>query len=207
MIYLLDLFGIAVFAISGALAAGRKRMDVFGIVVVAIVTAIGGGTIRDLLLGIRPVFWIDQPAYIIVATASAVATFIAARFIRPPERLLLLFDAFGLALFTVLGCQRASALDVPAVTVVLMGILTGSAGGVVRDLLCGEIPSLLRREIYATASLLGGVALIVMERMGMGARAATIVPIGIVLVVRLAALYWRLSLPVFESRYASDDHG
>lgn len=200
MIYLLDLFGITVFAISGALAAGRKRMDMFGIVVVAIVTAIGGGTIRDLLLGVRPVFWIERPISIEVAAIAGLATFVAVRFVRPPARLLLLFDAFGLALFTVLGCQQARGLGVPAVTVILMGVLTGSAGGVVRDVLCGEIPSLLRREIYATASLLGGVAFILLDVVGAGGRAEMIIPIMIVLLIRLAALRWRLSLPVFRSR-------
>lgn len=201
MINLLGLFGIVVFAVSGALAAGRKRMDMFGIVVVAIVTAIGGGTMRDLLLGARPVFWIDQPDSVIVAAAAGLVTFVAARFVRPPERLLLLFDAFGLALFTVLGCQRALAMGVPAVIVILMGILTGSAGGVIRDLLCGEIPSLLRREIYATASLLGGLVFILLDAAGATSRMQMVVSITMVLLVRLAALYWELSLPIFESPY------
>lgn len=200
MIELLDLFGIAVFAISGALVAGRKRMDVFGIVVVAIVTAIGGGTIRDVILGIHPVFWIADPRYVIVAVVAALVTFFASPSIRFPLRLLLLFDAFGLAFFTILGCQRTLGTSVSHTIVVVMGVLTGVAGGVVRDLLCGEIPLIFRREIYATASLAGSLAFVLFMEIGLDLRAASITAIAIALFVRLAALRWRLALPVFKDR-------
>lgn len=198
MIYLLDLFGIAVFAISGALAAGRKKMDMFGIVVVALVTAIGGGTVRDVILGIRPVFWVDDPAYVIVAATAATGTFLAVRFIRIPHRMLLLFDAFGLAFFTVLGCQRATTATDSLTIIVVMGILTGVAGGMIRDLLCGEIPVILRGEIYATASLLGGTTYVGLLALGGDPGVVTIAAIVSALTLRLAAIRWHLSLPIFN---------
>lgn len=200
VIYFLDLFGVAVFAVSGALVAGRKRMDVFGIVVVAIVTAIGGGTIRDLFLGVAPVFWVNEPAYVITATVAALATFVGARLFHFPPRLLLLFDAFGLAFATIIGCQRARVFGAPEVTIVLMGVLTGVAGGILRDLFCGEIPLILHREIYATASLLGGIAFVLLRYVGLEQGGAAIVAAMLVLVVRLAAIRWKLTLPVFAGR-------
>lgn len=198
MIYYLDLFGIAVFAIAGVIAAERKQMDVFGAVVVAIVTGIGGGTLRDVLLGLQPVFWIVNPTYIIVAILAAIATFTYTQYGRVPIGSLRIADAFGLALFTVLGCERALAVDAPVLIVVLMGTITGVAGGVIRDLLCGEIPLILRREIYATASLLGGTIYVLLNALGVAQQPATMIAIGIVLVTRLSAIYWQLSLPTLK---------
>ena len=106
-LYLLDLFGCAVFAVSGALAAGRKSMDIFGVVVIAVITAVGGGTVRDVLLDRRPIFWIEDPVYLLVCVLAAVATLAYARFNRPPRFSLLVADAFGLAIFTFIGAQAA----------------------------------------------------------------------------------------------------
>lgn len=192
------MFGTAVFAATGALAAGRKRMDLFGIIVVAIVTAIGGGTVRDVILGIRPVLWISDPMYVVVATAAALVTFVAARHLSKAHPLLLIFDAFGLAFFTVIGCQKAFAMHVPYVIVVVMGVITGVAGGIIRDLLCGEIPLVLRKEIYATASLLGGIVLVALRHFDVSRGVSVIIAAAAVLMLRLAAIYWQLSLPVFR---------
>lgn len=196
--YALDLFGVAVFAVTGALAAGRKRMDVFGIVVVAIVTALGGGTIRDLVLGIRPVLWVSNTTYVIVAAGAALVTFVTARLVGKAYRALLVLDALGLAVFTVIGCEKAMAAHAPDVVVVVMGMVTGVAGGMLRDILCGEIPLVLRREIYAVASLAGGTAFVLMHHFGVGKDVTVWVSLGIVLVVRLLAIYYRLSLPVLH---------
>ncbi len=196
MIHFLDLLGVAVFAISGSLAAGRKRLDLFGVCVLGLVTAAGGGTLRDILLGIRPVFWIADPSYIYVAVGASVLTFVSVRFRRTPGRLLLIADAFGLALFTVLGTEKALLLDVPWVVAVIMGIMTGVAGGMVRDLLTGEIPLILRREIYATASLVGAVAFVMLFDVFPNRIVATLFAALVTLVLRLAAIKWNLSLPV-----------
>ncbi|HEV2092349.1 MAG TPA: TRIC cation channel family protein [Rubrobacter sp.] len=128
-LYVLDLFGIAVFAISGALAAGRKSMDLFGVVIVAVITAVGGGTVRDLLLDRRPIIWIEDPTYLLVCVLAAGATLAYARFFRPPRGSLLVADAFGLAVFTFIGAMAVHEAGVPAPIVVLMGTVTGVAGG------------------------------------------------------------------------------
>jgi uncharacterized membrane protein YeiH len=140
ILYLLELIGVAVFAVSGALAAGRKRLDLLGVLLIATVTAIGGGTLRDLLLNRHPVFWIKDPTYLPVILAAAALTVVSSRFRPPPRTSLLIADAFGLALFTISGAQIAEARGLPAIIVVVMGAITGTAGGVLRDVLCGEIP-------------------------------------------------------------------
>ena len=162
MIYVLDLFGVAVFAVTGALAAGKKQMDLFGVVVLALATALGGGTLRDLILGAYPVFWISDPTYIFVGTAAAILIFVLARFFRPPAKALKFADAFGLAVFTVIGTSKAISLGVPGSISVIMGVLTGVAGGIIRDMLSGEIPLVLKAEIYATASLCGAITFVVL---------------------------------------------
>src|SRR5687767_9771959 len=129
MLYYLDLLGVAVFAISGALAAGRKRLDLLGVVVLALVTAIGGGTIRDLLLDRHPIFWLEDPWYVIVITAAALATVLLARHRRPGEPLLLYADAAGLALFSVAGARIAEHAGLPPFAGIVLGTITGAAGG------------------------------------------------------------------------------
>ena len=199
MIYLLDLFGVAVFAVTGALAAGEKKMDLFGVVVLALATALGGGTLRDVVLGAYPVFWISNPTYIFVGTAVAISIFTLARFVRPPARALKFADAFGLAVFTVIGAEKALSLGVAGSIAVIMGVMTGVAGGIIRDILSGEIPLILKAEIYATASLCGAITFAVLTKffpvMPLPAPAA----IAVTLALRLAAIHWRLSLPVFPS--------
>lgn len=213
MIHLLDLFGTAVFAATGALTAGRKHMDIFGVVVVGLVTALGGGTARDLVLGATPVFWVQDVAYIGVAVCAALATFVLARFVRMHERSLLVADAFGLAVFTAIGAQKAFAAGAGRLSAaegliaVIMGVMTGVVGGMVRDVLCGEIPLILRREIYATASLAGAVAFVLLRSGGVERAPATAAAVVIVLAVRLAAIHWRLSLPIFPDRAGAKGTG
>lgn len=203
MIYVLDIFGVVVFAVAGSLAAGRKHMDLFGVVILALVTALGGGTLRDLTLGISPVFWVSDPLYILVAVAAAILTFVLARSFDLPGRLLLIADAFGLAVFTVIGVRKALGVGVHPGIAVMMGVMTGVAGGMIRDVLSGEIPLILRREIYATASLCGAVAFVGLLRLFPEAPLSTITAVGVILCVRLAAIHWKLSLPTFAQRRAA----
>jgi uncharacterized membrane protein YeiH len=199
MIYFLDLFGVAVFAITGSLAAGEKHMDLFGVVVLALATALGGGTLRDLILGAYPVFWISDPTYIFVGTAAAIAIFVLARFIRPPAKALKFADAFGLAIFTVIGTEKAISLGVPGSISAIMGVMTGVAGGIIRDMLSGEIPMVLKAEIYATASLCGAIIFVVLTNHFPSMPFHAPASISVVLALRLAAIHWKLSLPVFPS--------
>lgn len=198
IIYLLDLFGTAVFAVTGALVAGRKQMDLFGVVVLALVTAIGGGTLRDLVLGADPVFWIGDSLYITVATAASILTFALARIRRRPRGLLRTADAFGLAVFTIIGAQKALSLGVGPGVAVMMGIMTGVVGGMIRDVLSGEIPLILRREIYATASLCGAAVYVLLHPFLPDHPAAILVAMIVTLGLRLSAIRWNLALPVFS---------
>lgn len=210
MIYLLDLFGVAVFAVSGSLAAGRKRMDLFGVCVLGFATAVGGGTLRDLLLGVRPVFWITDPTYVYVVVVASIMTFIGARFREPPARLLLVADAMGLAMFCVIGADKALLVGVRPVIAVIMGIITGVAGGMIRDVLTGEIPLILRREIYATAALCGAVAFVLLPAVSSDPTFNTFAAATLALVLRLAAIRWGISLPVLflsDERSHTDSEG
>lgn len=195
MIYFLDLFGVTVFAVSGALAAGRKQMDLFGVVVLGMVTALGGGTVRDVILDVRHVFWIADHTYVFVALVAALVTFLAARSRKPSWTMLLVPDAIGLAMFTVIGADKALSLGVPAVVAVMMGVITAVAGGMMRDILSGEIPLILRREIYATASLSGAVVFVCLFKLGVNVDICSIAGIAVTLALRLAAIRWKLSLP------------
>jgi uncharacterized membrane protein YeiH len=195
-LYLLDLFGVLVFAISGALVAGRCGMDVFGVLVVSAVTAIGGGTIRDVLLDRHPVFWIDDPTYLAVIVLAAAAVVTYARLFPVPEGSLLIADAFGLAVFTAIGARVAEEAGVSATIVVLMGVITGVAGGVVRDLLCGRVPLILRTDLYASASFSGALAYVFLSAANLGGLVVP-VTVAVVFAVRLAAIRYHLRLPAF----------
>jgi uncharacterized membrane protein YeiH len=196
LFYLADLFGVAVFAITGALLAGRKSMDLFGVLVIAVITALGGGTLRDLILDNHPVSWIRNDSYVWVASLAALATASWVYLTRPiHQKGLLVADAFGLAVFTVIGSEVALQYAVPASTAVIMGVMTGVAGGVIRDVICNEIPLIFRKEIYATASLLGAVTFVVLRGLETPQWLDTALSMLVVLVIRLAAIRWHLSLP------------
>ena len=199
VLYLLDLVGVAVFAVSGALVAGRKQLDLLGVAVVATVTAIGGGTVRDVLLDRHPVFWIRDPTYLLVTVSAAALTILYARVRRPPRISLLIADAFGLALFTISGAQVAEERNLPGILVVLMGTITGTVGGLLRDILSAEVPLLLRQtDLYATAAIVGATAYLMLQAAGLEDMHAALVGMATIVVLRLAAILWRLRLPVFR---------
>lgn len=208
LLYLLDLLGVAVFAISGALAAGRKRLDLLGVLVLASVTAIGGGTIRDVLLDRHPLPWLADPAYLTVIAVSALGTvwMVRRRRTRPPETALLVADALGLALFSVAGAQIAERAGISAVGGIVLGTITGSAGGAVRDVLSAEIPLVLRRgNLYASAAIAGTAVYFALEGLGMARSPATLIGMAVVAGVRFASIWWQLELPEFRLN-ATDEH-
>lgn len=203
ILQLLSLIGVAVFAASGALAAGRKNLDWLGVVILAVVTAIGGGTIRDLLLDRHPIFWIADQSHLVVILGAAALTLIYVRFRQPPWTALLVADALGLALFSISGAQIAEGQHQAALIVVLMGTITGSAGGVLRDILSGEVPLLLRQtELYATASIVGIALYLVLQTVEVEAEPAALVGMATVAVIRFAAIRWKLRLPAFRLKEA-----
>lgn len=198
MLYYFDLLGVAVFAASGVLAAGRKEMDWLGGLVIAALTAIGGGTLRDLLLNRHPLFWIVDTTYLIVISAAALLTLLYTRRRPPPGNVLLYADAAGLALFTLIGAQIAQEAGVPPLIVVLMGTMTGAAGGVLRDILCAEIPLVLRRDFYATAAIAGAAGYLAAEALGIPRDGAFGLGMLVVVLLRLYAIQRGLSLPTLK---------
>lgn len=168
--------------------------------VIAIVTAIGGGTLRDLLLGATPVFWVRDPAYVAIAALAALVVLAAARQLGRRRSALLVADAFGLALFSVLGAREAVGAGAEPAIAVVMGVLTAVAGGLMRDILCAEVPLILRREIYATAALAGAGMFVALTLAGAGRDAALWGGVAVGLGLRLAAIRWGFSLPVFALR-------
>jgi uncharacterized membrane protein YeiH len=198
-LYVLSLIGVAVFAISGALAAGRKQLDLFGVLVIATVTAIGGGTVRDLLLDRTPIFWIADPNQLMVIAVSALLTVVYVRWRKPPGASLLVADAFGLALFAVSGAQVAEAEQLHWLLVIVMGTITGIAGGLLRDVLCNEVPLLLQQtDLYATAAIIGIVVYLACQALGTDRTSAALLGMTVVAGLRLAAIFWGLRLPVFQ---------
>jgi len=201
--YLLELFAVAVAAISGVLAGRGKQVDLFGVLVLALVTAFGGGTLRDLMLGDLPVAWIRDPNYIVTASIAALVTFFVARFFEFPSLILLIADAFALALFSASGARKALGFEVAPVIAVAMGVITGVAGGMVRDVLTGEIPLVLRAGIYlyATASMLGASVLVLLARNSpLSSQTCLLAGIFVTLLLRLAAIRWKLVLPIYLPR-------
>ncbi|MFN8538864.1 MAG: trimeric intracellular cation channel family protein [Thermomicrobiales bacterium] len=198
LLHVLDLCGVAVFAISGVASARRAGMDIFGILVIAVITAIGGGTLRDLLLGRQPVFWVQDAAYLIVITGAVAATLVYVRWWTTPTQLLDLADTGGLALFTVGGTQTALSLGTPWHAAIVMGMLSGCAGGILRDVLCGEVPYLLRREVYATAALAGSGLYILLLRLETPEQVAAVVAMLTVAAIRLITRWRNWHLPAFS---------
>jgi uncharacterized membrane protein YeiH len=195
----LDWLGIIAFTVTGALVASRKQMDVVGFIVLGTVTGIGGGTLRDLLLGL-PVFWVREPAYLIACALVSVLVFFAAHIPQSRYRYLLWLDAVGLALFAVTGAETAAQAGAGATVAVAMGVITATFGGIVRDLLGGESPVILSREIYASAALAGAVTLVVLTAAGAPREWAVGSGFAISLFIRAAALRYGWSLPRYRQR-------
>jgi uncharacterized membrane protein YeiH len=205
VLHAIELLGVAVFAVSGALAAGRRSLDLLGVMVIATVTATGGGTLRDLLLDRSPVFWIANTTYLYVCIAAAGLTVIYARYRHPPERFILIADALGLALFSISGAQIAENAGYDGIVVVIMGTLTGAAGGMLRDVLCAEVPMILRRSrIYATASIIGIVVYLVLQPY-FDRTLAALLGMASIASLRIAAIIWDWTLPVFSLPNSKDE--
>lgn len=201
----IEYFAVAVCAITAVLAAEGKGMDLFGVTVLALVTAVGGGTIRDLCLGVRPLFWIEQPMYLWTALSAAVATFVMVRFVHPPHRLLAVADAFGLALFGIAGTEKSLMFGTPAIVAILLGIVTGVAGGVLRDVLRNEVPWVFKSEVnlYATAVFAGALVFVLLRQFLPPSESHRYIGMAVILLLRLAAMRWKLKLPMFQTREKS----
>jgi len=200
LLYWVGLAAVAVFALTGVLDAGRKNMDLVGVVMVGLATALGGGTVRDVLLQ-RPVFWLSDQVYLVVALATTLIIFFAVRGLRLPPRLFLIPDAIGLALFTIVGTQIALEWNAPWLAASLLGVITGVVGGVVRDVLCNEVPLVfVRGELYVSAAWLGTLVLIGLQALAVSPVIAAWAGMATVLGIRLAAMAFRITLPTYSER-------
>ena len=196
---LLDYAGVAVFAATGALAASRKQLDIVGFLFLAGVTGIGGGTVRDLILGV-PVFWVLDPTYVLVCAAVGVLVFFAAHRIEYRYRLLLWLDAVGLSAYAALGAAKGLAATGSPVVAVVMGMLTATFGGILRDLLAGEPSVLLRPEIYVTAALAGAGVFTGAYLVGLPDFAAALAAFATAFAIRGGALKFGWRLPTYRGR-------
>ncbi len=195
LLYYLDLAGVAVFSVSGVLAARDRDLDLLGVVVVAAITAIGGGTLRDLLLDRHPIFWITDTRYLLVIFAAALGTVVYLR-IRPrPGITLLVADAAGLAVFALSGARLADIAGYTSLIVVLMGTMTGVTGGILRDVLTARVPLVLRREIYATAAIAGCTFYLLLQWAGVPDAASFSTGVVVVMLLRLLGIRFGLHLP------------
>lgn len=197
--HLLDLAGVLVFALSGVLVASRKQMDVIGFALLATFTGLGGGTLRDVILD-RPVIWLQDASYLTVCAAAAVVGFFVAQHIQTRYRLLLWLDAIGLGAFAVLGAKIALESGAPVPAAVVLGVMTATFGGLVRDVVSGEEPLILKQEIYATAALLGAGVYALLLIMGLNDLPAAVAGMGAGFVLRGLAIIYRLTLPRYRSR-------
>lgn len=197
MFNILDVLGTIAFAISGALSAMNRRLDLFGIFIIAFVTAIGGGTVRDILIGDTPVTWMENTVYIYLIGVVTILAIIFRNKLNYLKKSLFLFDTIGLGVFTITGVETGIQNDLDPIISVALGAMTGTFGGVIRDILCNEIPVIFRKEIYATACLIGALAYIIMYDMGIDADIIYIATSLTVISIRLIVVKYHLTLPSF----------
>ena len=195
IIYSLDLLGTFTFAISGALSAANKKFDIFGALFIGFITAVGGGTIRDLVLGNTPVFWIKDINYLLPILISVLLVFIFTKKIVRFRNPLLFFDAIGIGVFTLIGIQKSINFNILPVFSILLGVITAVMGGIFRDIFCHEIPLIFHKEIYATACLLGGIVFFILHYFGINQNITFFVTMITIITIRLVSIKFELSLP------------
>lgn len=185
-------------AMSGALAAGRRNMDLFGVAFVAFLTALGGGTVRDMLLGNYPVTWTQHPLYIYLTIGAGMFTVVIAKYMRRLNRIFLLVDSMGLVAFTIIGCNVAMKLDYHLPVVIMAGMTTGIFGGILRDIMCNRTPQVLRHELYASVSFMVAILYLGLIYFEINENLNLLISFVFGLTLRLSALKWKWSLPVFS---------
>jgi uncharacterized membrane protein YeiH len=197
VLHILYLVAITAEAMTAALAAGRRSMDWVGVCLLGSVTALGGGSFRDVLLGHYPLVWVEHPSYLLVTAGAALGTIAVARIMRHLRMLFLLLDAIGLVVFTVIGCNLAMAMGHPIIVVIVAGMITGCLGGVLRDVLCNEIPLLFRSELYASVSIVTGAIYVSGLKLGLPPDPVTFVAMAFGLTMRILALRFNWNMPKF----------
>jgi len=195
LLYALDLIGTAAFAASGAWLGVRRRMDLFGVLVLGLVTATGGGTVRDILLGDFPPFCLQDETYLYLSAIVSLAVFFGHKRLGTLAHPLSYFDAIGLGTFVVIGTSKAIAFNLGFLGAIIMGAMTATAGGMLRDILSGRVPMILRREVYASACLVGGALLYLLQLTPLPPSVSALFAAGVVILLRLLAIRHNWSLP------------
>lgn len=193
--FVVDILGTIAFAISGVMVAMDKRLDVFGVFIIGFVTAVGGGTLRDVLIGQTPMFWLQDLTYIVTIVGAVFAAILFRSRLSYFKRSLLLFDTLGIGLYTLVGVEKGLSVGLSPVMCIALGTITACFGGVTRDILCNEIPVIFRKEIYATACILGGIGFFVLRQLPFAETYAYAAAILIVIAIRLMAVKFKLALP------------
>lgn len=195
LLYFLGMFGIAAFAITGVISSGKKDMDLFSVVFLGMVTSLGGGTIRDTVLSVEAVYWVKDTSYLWVAFLSSVLAFFTVRLIENRQTVFHYADSFGLALFTVVATEKVLNLGFPPTIAITMGIITGVAGGIIRDVLSHRPPLVLGREFYATPAFLGALLLVLLEKNIPTHEFNSIYAVALVFILRVFAIHKDLYYP------------
>ncbi|KAB2700162.1 trimeric intracellular cation channel family protein [Ochrobactrum sp. GPK 3] len=204
LIHVLYITAIVAEAMTAALAAGRREMDWIGVFLLGCVTALGGGSVRDVLLNHHPLSWVQHPSYLVITGFAALATILVARYMHRLRQMFLFLDAIGLVVFTVIGCGVALGMNMPIIIVIAAGMITGCVGGVLRDVLCNDVPLLFRSELYATVSVVTGGIYLGGLYLNVPQGPAAFVAMAAGLVLRLLALRFNWSMPKFV--YTKDLH-
>ena len=195
ILYFIDILGTMVFAISGALAGRDKKLDFFGIAAVGFITAIGGGTVRDILIGSTPVGWMKDLTYLAMIGIGILISLLFGKKVRMLRRTFFMFDAIGIAVFTVLGLQKALILCVHPVIAIIMGMVSAVLGGVIRDIICNEIPLIFRKEIYALTCIAGGVLFVSLRFSGIEQSLNVLITVFFIVIFRILAVRFEWKLP------------
>ncbi len=199
----LDILGTIAFAISGVLVAMNKRMDPFGVLIIAFVTAVGGGTLRDVMVGVEPVSWMRNMTFVYVIIASTVFAIVFRNQLKHLRRSLFLFDTIGIGLYTVVGIETGLVAGLHPIICIALGTMTACFGGVIRDILCNEIPVIFRKEVYATACIIGGLTYFLLRRFLEDQNYLFVIAGLVVIILRIVAVRFRISLP---SLYKDETH-
>ena len=197
LVYILEMAGTAAFAVSGALAASRKNMDIFGYCVLALMPAVGGGTVRDIIIDRVPVFWVSDNRYVAVAIIAALIVYFTSYKPGSRRQILVWMDALGLALFAALGTEICLQHDTGALVAIMLGVTTAVTGGMIRDIICNEIPLILSREIYATAAFIASVAYVIADNIGLVEQLSLLIAVAAGFSLRALAIVYDWSLPSF----------